>query len=600
MTATSQNIFMRRHSLGTMEYKLYSENCYDDPIAQILTNRGIDTEILEDWEAANNPNEKNAWKDLDDIIPTVAVIEDSIAQGWDMDVVVDSDADGFTSAAIFINYIRKAFPDYGLDKIHYYLHNGKEHGLSDMMDCLTSPLVIVPDAGSNDYEFHDILLSRGQVTVILDHHEAPYVSNSDGTFVVNNQLSDRYENKNFSGAGIVYRFCQAMDAENGFDFADNFLDLVALGNLSDMMDYRSLETRAIINKGLQQITNPFFHAMVEKNSYSIEKMGGVNYNSIAWYVTPFINAAVRSGTQEEKELIFKSFLIPEAFEKIESGKRGHKGEMVPRVEEAVRIITNIKARQTKLQDSAMALLENKIIQDDLLDNAIIVCLCEPGEVEKNLAGLAANKIQAKYQRPCLVLTKSKQKDDKEYFWRGSARNYSKCEIEDMRQTCEDTGVIEYAQGHAGAFGFSVADSKLQDFIDKTNEVYKDISLEPVYWVDYIWDYREDFGEIVAAITDMKPFWGQNIPESLVVVKDIPLAGQNIQLLSPDKHPTIKISLNNGVDLMKFKSSQEEYDSFSEPNKILTIVGTCNLNEWNGRVTPQIIIEDYILDEKWVF
>ena len=80
---------MRRHSLGTMEYKLYSENCYDDPIAQILTNRGIDTEILEDWEAANNPNEKNAWRDLDDINAAVAIVEDAISQKWDMDVIVD-------------------------------------------------------------------------------------------------------------------------------------------------------------------------------------------------------------------------------------------------------------------------------------------------------------------------------------------------------------------------------------------------------------------------------------------------------------------------------------------------------------------------------
>ena len=68
-----------------MEYKLYSENCYDDPVAQILTNRGIDTEILEDWEVANNPNEENAWKNLDNIINAVTVIEDAIMQNLDMD-----------------------------------------------------------------------------------------------------------------------------------------------------------------------------------------------------------------------------------------------------------------------------------------------------------------------------------------------------------------------------------------------------------------------------------------------------------------------------------------------------------------------------------
>ena len=37
-----------------------------------------------------------------------------------------------------------------------------------------------------------------------------------------------------------------------------------------------------------------------------------------------------------------------------------------------------------------------------------------------------------------------------------------------------------------------------------------------------------------------------------------------------------------------------------PNTILTLVGTCNKNEWNGRVTPQIIIEDFELRTEWVF
>lgn len=252
-----------------------------------------------------------------------------------------------------------------------------------------------------------------------------------------------------------------------------------------MMDYRSIETKAIVSLGLKNIQNPFFYYMVEKNNFSIQKMGGINYMSIAFYVTPFINAIVRSGTTEEKDLIFKSFLQQYAFEKIESGKRGHKGELVPRVEEAVRIATNVKARQTKLQDSAMDLLEKRIRDNNLQDNAIIVLTCEPGEVEKNIAGLVANKIQAKYQHPTLVLTRNKTQEEKEYYYRGSARNYSFSEIEDMRQLCLDTEDVEYAQGHASAFGISIPESKLEDFIDKTNHAYADVSKEPVYLVDFI-------------------------------------------------------------------------------------------------------------------
>ena len=324
-----------------------------------------------------------------------------------------------------------------------------------------------------------------------------------------------------------------------------------------MMDYRSIETKAIIDQGLQNIKNPFFYYMCEKNKFSIDKMGGINYMSIAFYVTPFINAIVRSGTMEEKDLIFKSFLTMYAFDKIESGKRGHKGELVRRVEEAVRIAANVKARQTKLQDAAMDLLEQRIQSDRLTENGIIICCCEPGEVEKNLAGLVANKIQAKYQHPCLVLTRSKGKDDKEYYYRGSARNYSMSEIEDMRQLCENTGDVEYAQGHGSAFGISIPESKLEDFIQKTNAIYSEAAQEPVYWVDFEWFNKDIDGKKILLIADGKPYWGQGLPEPYIAIRDIPL--ESVQLMGLEKgHPTLKIQLNNGVSIIRFKASEEEY------------------------------------------
>jgi len=343
------------------------------------------------------------------------------------------------------------------------------------------------------------------------------------------------------------------------------------------MNYRSIETRTIISFGLKNIKNPFFYYMCEKNKFSIDKMGGINYMSIAFYVTPFINAIVRSGTMKEKDLVFKSFLQLYAFDKIESGKRGHKGELVPRVEEAVRIAANVKARQTKLQDATMDLLEHRIQSNGLTKNGIIVLLCEPGEVEKNLAGLCANKIQAKYQHPCYILTKSKEQDDKEYFYRGSGRNYSMSENQDLRQLVLSTGIPEYVQGHANAHGASIPESRIQEFIDVTNKLYENIPQEPVYWVDFIWELNKIDPNTILDIADAKDFWGQEIPEPYVVIKDIPLDSCSIQLLSPDKNPTIKITLPCGVAVMKFKASEDLYEQMIKHNQTITAVCRCNAN-----------------------
>ena len=68
-------------------------------------------------------------------------------------------------------------------------------------------LVIVPDASSNEYDTHK-RREEGIDIIILDHHEADYTS--PYAVVVNNQLCD-YPNKNLSGVGVVYKFCQYLD-----------------------------------------------------------------------------------------------------------------------------------------------------------------------------------------------------------------------------------------------------------------------------------------------------------------------------------------------------------------------------------------------------
>jgi single-stranded-DNA-specific exonuclease len=51
--------------------------------------------------------------------------------------------------------------------------------------------------------------------------------------------------------------------------ADEFLDLVALGNCGDMMSLKSPETRYLITKGFKKenIKNPFIDYMIDKNSF---------------------------------------------------------------------------------------------------------------------------------------------------------------------------------------------------------------------------------------------------------------------------------------------------------------------------------------------
>lgn len=513
-------------------------------------------------------------------------------------IIVDPDADGFTSSAILINYLFKRFEEWAIEHLHYVMHKGKQHGFVDVMNEIlaTNPsLVVSPDGGSNDIEQHKQLRDLGIASICLDHHDYDVSYNETSPcIIVNIQGIPEYKNKSLTGAGVTYKFISAIeDLYIHGNQPSEFMDLCALGNCGDMADYRQMEIRGIINVGLENVNNPFFYAMAKKNDYSIQKMNGLNYYSMAFYVVPFINAIVRSGTMEEKEIVFKGMLNHFAFDKVESSKRGHKGELVPLYEEAVLIAERVKRRQTKLQDEAMEHFDKRIKDENLLNNKILLLLCKPGEVDRNIAGLIANKLQAKYQKPTAILTLG---EDGAYS--GSMRNYSLSEKDDLKQDLIATNEIIFCQGHANAAGLSIHLQNIDSFINSFNELYKEVDQTPVYHIDYIWNKNTLDTDKILEIGGFN-IYGQEIPESLVVIKDICLTPNMITLMSPDKNPTLKIQIEE-VSVIKFKSSQEEYEQFCQEDMVLTAVCKCNINKWNGNVYPQLLIEDFELKEELIF
>ena len=503
-------------------------------------------------------------------------------------VICDCDCDGFTAAALLINYLNDSFPSFVQNNLKWYVHEGKQHGLSDCMDYINQKdfkFIIVPDAGSNDYELHKELKDRGIDILVMDHHEAEYVS--EDACVINNQLSD-YPNKELSGVGVTWQFCRYLDRLLETSYADYYIDLVALGNTGDMMSLTSIETKHLINKGFlpENIHNPYIYEMWQKNKFKL----GEHITSIdaAFYIVPMINAVQRSGSIEEKELLFKSMLKSDAFEMIPSNKRGHKpGEEERLVDQAVRMSTNVKNRQTRTQDAGMELLEKKIEKEGLLKHKVLLFTLKDGQVDRNIAGLIANKLAAKYQRPCCVITET----DNNY--QGSARGYETSGLTNFKDICEESGV-EWAQGHQNAFGVCIAADKLESFIDNTDKALADMSSEPVYYVDYIYTGGDVNPQDILTIGGLKELWGKDFNEAMVAIKDLKVSKDMVQVYRKSSN-TLKITLPNKVNIMKFNATDEECEMLENQTGAyvqMDVVGTCHINEFFGNVTPQIFMEEY--------
>lgn len=563
-----------------MKYKLVNSNIKSDYGRKLLEERGI-TNV--DLYMSPNKSCLQSWRDLDNIEKGCELVRDTIMSDGKYAIICDSDCDGATSFAILYNYLKKINPKKEID---YYIHSGKQHGLEDMTEVLLNyeyEIIICPDSGTNDNVYAEVLETP---ILVLDHHIKETETTAANMIIINNQTSPKYKNKDLSGAGVTWQFCNGLDFYFGKSYAYEFIDLAALGIVGDMMSLLELENRYIVSVGLEDIHNRFFEYLIEKQSYSLGNK--VTPIGVAFYIVPLINAMIRVGKPEEKARMYRAFI--EGKDMVMSNKRGAKGTLTELAIESARECTNAKSLQDKIKENMASKLEIKIHKHDLLENKVLfVRLDDDDDFPSTLTGLIAMQLSSKYKRPTIVA-----RLNEEGYVRGSARGLSKSAMASFKEFLGDTGLFEYTIGHDNAFGASILNSNLSKFHKVANEQLKDIDFgENVYEVNFVRNISDyDLEELIYDLNEYNDTWGQDNPEALVAVTGIPLS--NITIMGA-KADTVKI-YRNGISFIKFRATDfiQDLENRSE-GSTLTIVGRCNLNEWNGRTSPQIFIEDYNIE-----
>ena len=566
-----------------MEYQLINKPISRlQEIEQILMNRGIP--LIDVYRYLHtSPVDIIPPTEIANIKEGASLLVKHISQNSKVMLQIDSDCDGFTSFAVFMNYLNNLFPAFVQNNIVYKTHKGKSHGIDIDEIPKDTKLVIALDASSNEYEIHQKLREAGMDVLIIDHHEATEVS--PDACVINNQLCN-YPNKSLSGVGMVYKFCCYLDQLLGADHADKYLDLVALGMIADMMDLSYFETKHLIQLGCENIRSPFIKMMMARNEYSIK--GQLTPFTVGFYIAPYINAVARVGTQEETLLLAESMLEYRAYEQIPSTKRGCSGQTESRVEQACRTANNVRNRQNKARDVSTEFVDKLIETNNLLDNKILVVQAPKANgLDTNITGLIGNQTSAKYQHPVLIL--NERNHDGEIWWEGSARGLSDSELTNFKEFLINTGLVEYAEGHPNAFGVGIKDQNIQKFIKFTNEKLKDIDFRPIYWVDFIYKSDTLNPNTILTIGQYNYLWGQSLDKPKIAIEDINITPNNVQVM---KGPSLKFTIN-GIEYIKFKAAEEEIKLFQDNAIVnITIVGECDINTWGGVERPQIIIVDY--------
>ncbi len=465
-------------------------------------------------------------------------------------------------------------------------NNNKAHGLGKMDEGdFELPddvrLFIVPDAGVNDSVQCNSLIERGIDVIILDHHEAEETAKTNKAIIVNNQISDNYTCKSFSGVGIAFEFARALDDTIVCDLANKYLDLVAFGNISDVMSIKNCQTRYYIEQGMKNINNKFLKALDKAQQFSTK--GEINIHNISWYWTPICNSMIRIGSYEDRDLLFRAFI--ETDEVFPYKKRGSSETIEEDIyTRAARLCKNTKSKQDKMRDSLCEELKEQINPEDRV--AVLIAT----DADAGIVGLSTMRLAEWASKPCIVL-----RECEDGVLGGSARNYNNSPIKDFKEVVNSVGLFNFAQGHSNAFGCEISSDKLDAARKALNKALENYEYDDTIYCDFILDVYDIDYKFIKTIDDYKWVWGQQVAEPIVAIENIEISTDDCMVMG--KNQDTVAFMYGGVKYCKFKCSEGDEllifaRGLSDEYVTLNVVGKCSINEYKGSYTPQVIIDDY--------
>lgn len=572
----------------------------EDLISNALKNRKINIEGLSelqngsldfcrDYDISNvfGLNEKHDWaKDLLDQIKTVGKDNINIA------ILVDPDGDGFTSGALMYNYLHDKL---GVKHIKTLLPLTKDHGIGafykkNMLSNLWSKfdVLILPDSSVNDlHTIKSLYKNFNIVSYVIDHH---ILENDIESFVFNkkyqkffkvvsDQLSiDQKITREFTGVGMSWLFCKRLDelltndyqelVEDSHINANLYLDLVAIGQISDVSDTREEDLHIIVMTGLNNPYNNLLKQFVKEKPLSCIK-------DVQFSIVPMINAVSRIGKKEDREILIQAltnqdqeFLVTKKRKNRSTGHFELRSERQNIYEHAVDMLQ--KAKRT--QDSIVKKAVNEMSDDnEKIDSIIVKTL--PDKYDTGIAGLIANKIQGKYHLPALVINSDL------YGSARSPRNY-----ENLKDVLSDFDSVNYALGHEQAFGVSIND--VDDFVTEFRSSNLANDEEYIYSVDKV--YINDLPTVdeCQSVSDFKQVWSGVNDEPVVGVLGLDISKALVNI----KNGTLKITIGD-IEIVQFNSDLDIDNNFNRFACYVDIVGKPSVNKFFGRTTNQLVVDE---------
>lgn len=432
--------------------------------------------------------------------------------------------------------------------------------------------------------------SLGMTVIVTDHHEVPY-DEEDGkrhyllpeadALIDPKQPGCEYPFKGLCGAAIAYKLVEALCEAMGRDAdeLDYLLENAAIATVGDVMDLNE-ENRIIVKEGLEMLGrthNLGLRALMECTKVEKERLRAYH---IGFILGPCMNASGRLDTAK------RALGLLRAKDK----------------KEADVLAQDLKALNDSRKDLTEAAVEQarELVETTPAGEDKVLVIYLPG-CHESLAGIVAGRIRERYYRPVFVLT------DGEEGLKGSGRSIDAYHMFEELSRCKE--LLTRYGGHRLAAGLSLKRENMEKLRRMLNEgctlTEEDLAEKVV--IDMELPFSCVTEGFVKELSLLEPF-GKGNTKPVFAARNVELLGgrvlgknQNVlKLRARDSAGTV-------IDAMCFQQMEglldmlkERYGKAAVEDMLLgrrsgmriSLTFYPDLNEYMGRITPQIVITHY--------
>lgn len=470
----------------------------------------------------------------------------------------DYDADGVTSTSILVSTLQELGAEVG-----WYIPNRFTEGYGPNEAAFKNAydegvnLIITVDNGIQGHKEIKAAQELGMDVILTDHHEIGETLPEAFAIVHPMHPEFNYPFKYLSGAGVALKIAQALlDHPSPY-----FTVLAAIGTVADLVSLTD-ENRAIVQSGLDilnQTEFPSIQALLNNAGYK----DTITEETIGFVIGPRLNAV---GRLDDASLAAELLMSenPEDAEFL--------AEQVEHFNQERKDIVK------EISDEAILMAAKQVEKG----NQFLVLAQE--NWHEGVLGIAASKVVETYGLPTIILNI----DTAQNFAKGSARSIEQVSMYDILD--KERELITKFGGHHMAAGMTLPIENIEQLSKALNRHMLEISrtedISPRKTVDLVLDESDITVKNIRDIQKLRPF-GTDFTSPLFQLNDIKIM-QAKGIGQEGKH--LKMTLGNSK-LQSLYWQHGDYASQIEPDQPINMIGTLQINEWNGNQSPQFMVQD---------